>query len=230
MASRTFAGSLALTGDWALHESGWKTGMDANLAKMSAIAQLSVISRTTGTPPGSPANGEMYIVPSSGTSGVWSGNENKVAVRDNGTWVYYTAATGWLAYVQSDGVFYRFASGQWVTLAQPVDVDNFFSGAPGSSAKVVRYVFTRAGSFPDDFSGSRASADTAATASTVFSIKKNGSTIGSITFGAGGSTGTFATTGSSAETFAAGDVLTVTAPASADATLADISINLAGTR
>jgi hypothetical protein len=54
--------------------------------------------------------------------------------------------------------------------------------------------------------------------------------IGTITFGIGASTGTFATTGGGAETFAAGDRLSIINENPADATLADLSITFLGKR
>jgi hypothetical protein len=65
----------------------------------------------------------------------------------------------------------------------------------------------------------------------VIDVKKNGTNIGTVTFAAAATTGTFATTASGTpETFAAGDELRLVGPATADATLADIHITFAGTR
>lgn len=111
----------------------------------------------------------------------------------------------------------------------PFDIATFIAGLPGANETVLRYVFARAVTFADEFGPSRASAGAAATASTVFTAKKNGTSVGTITFAASGTTGTFVTTGTTVS-FAAGDVLELVAPASADGTLADISVTLAGTR
>jgi hypothetical protein len=51
-----------------------------------------------------------------------------------------------------------------------------------------------------------------------------------ITFETGAATGIFATAGGGAETFAAGDRLSIINDNPADATLADISITFKGTR
>jgi hypothetical protein len=123
-------------------------------------------------------------------------------------------------------------SGQNLTLPGNVlgvayDVAIFFPSKPSGSQVIARIVATRGFSLPSSFTTSRASAIAAATASTVFDIQKNGSSIGSATFAASATTATFSGTGGS---FAAGDVLAIVAPASADATLADISFTLAGTR
>jgi hypothetical protein len=63
----------------------------------------------------------------------------------------------------------------------------------------------------------------------VLDVHRNGSPIGTITFGTGVSAGTFATAGG-AETFAAGDRLAIINEDPADATLADLSITFLGKR
>ena len=113
---------------------------------------------------------------------------------------------------------------------QPFDAAGFYPGVPTSSAKVLRVPIARAVTFPGNFAGSYFTATANATGSTVFDVQKNGSSIGSITIAAGTTTATFTTTSGTAKTFAAGDVLAIIAPATADATLADPGFVLAGTR
>jgi hypothetical protein len=95
---------------------------------------------------------------------------------------------------------------------------------------LAQVVLTRAVSFADDFAGARAYAGVTATAATVLDVHRNGSPIGTITFGTGASAGTFATAGSGAVTFAAGDRLAIINKNPADATLADLSITFLGKR
>jgi hypothetical protein len=102
------------------------------------------------------------------------------------------------------------------------DVSSFFPGVPGNSAVVAQFVAARAMGFPINAVGSKAVLAVAATASTVLTVKKNGTTIGTITFGASGTTGTFAF--AAATELAAGDILTVVNQSSADSTAAGISI------
>jgi hypothetical protein len=95
---------------------------------------------------------------------------------------------------------------------------------------LAQLVLTRAVSFADEFAGAWAYAVVSATAETVLDIHRNGSPIGTITFGIGASAGTFATAGGGAETFAAGDRLAIINEDPADATLADLSITFPGRR
>lgn len=72
---------------------------------------------------------------------------------------------------------------------------------------------------------SKAEALVAATASTVFLIKRDGTQIGTITFAAAGTTGTIAY---SSTAITEDQHLTIHAPATPDATLADLSFLLKG--
>jgi hypothetical protein len=142
----------------------------------------------------------------------------------------YRGASAWAAlaagtagqYLQTQGT-----SGDPLWVSQPFDLGFYFEGLLTNSEKVARYVFNRSVTFPASLTGSNATADVASTGTVSFALNKNGSSIGSVTFTAS-ATATF--TFASPVTFAAGDVLTVVAPATADASLADVQINLAGTR
>ena len=64
------------------------------------------------------------------------------------------------------------------------------------------------------------------TASTVFALKRNGTQFGTVTFNAAATTGTVNVTTGSTQVVAKGDYITVTGPATADATGADIMVLL----
>ncbi|MGY6156647.1 beta strand repeat-containing protein [Paraburkholderia graminis] len=114
----------------------------------------------------------------------------------------------------------------WTSLAY--DIGLYIEGVTTASEVVFNLVAARAFTWPSGLTGSFAKAGIAATASTTFTINRNGSSIGSFVFAASGTSATF--TLSSPVTFAAGDVIQITAPATADSTLANIAITFAGTR
>jgi Putative phage tail protein len=103
----------------------------------------------------------------------------------------------------------------------------FVNGTPAAGLVLQRYVFAMAVTFPAGLAGSQGTAGTAATAITTFKIQKNGVNIGAMLFATAATTATFTMT--SATTFNAGDVLTLVAPAVADATLADLAWTFIGT-
>jgi hypothetical protein len=118
----------------------------------------------------------------------------------------------------------------YATLSQPFDLSAFYPGVPGGSTIVMRVPVARSITFPANFTGSKFAASANATATTVFDIKKNGSSVGSISIAAGTTTATFTSSGGAAQSFVAGDVLSIVCPASPDTTLSDPGFVLSGTR
>jgi hypothetical protein len=108
------------------------------------------------------------------------------------------------------------------------DIVSWSSDRPDTSELLQRMVMPTTVVFYTGLVDSRASAQVAATASTVFSLKKNGVEFGTLTFGIGATTGVFAAAADTS--FSAGDILTVVAPNPRDATLADLSITVTGFR
>jgi hypothetical protein len=109
----------------------------------------------------------------------------------------------------------------------PSYVAGAWAGSPGASQVIERYIFATSVSFPAGLVGSYGTAGTAATANTNFAIAKNGSNVGTMAFAAGATSASFAM--ATATGFAGGDVLTITAPATPDATLANLAWTLTGT-
>lgn len=116
---------------------------------------------------------------------------------------------------------------QTLLAALVYDLNTFYLDAPGNGVLMARWIIVRTLTFPANLTGSKAGSKVTATASTVLTIKKNGVSVGTITFGAGSAVGTFASSGFGA---VAGDVVTVENQAAADATLECVSITLAGVR
>lgn len=83
--------------------------------------------------------------------------------------------------------------------------------------------FAKASSLPVNMTGSVALAQAAATASSVFTLYKNGVSFGTITFAASGTVGIFST---SSIAFNPSDVLMVVGPQTADVTLANVMMTL----
>jgi hypothetical protein len=100
-----------------------------------------------------------------------------------------------------------------------------YTWAPTASETVFSYTFTQEAVFPAGFSQSLAWCYTPATANATFTVEKNGGSIGTLLFGLGLYFGAFSV--AAEELFAAGDVLTLVAPASPDATLARLNFLLA---
>ena len=106
---------LGLTAFWD-YGANFKDGMDADLLILSVVVQAAVLSRVAAVP-GSPSNGDMYLL----TDG---GNVNKIAVRDNAGWVYFAPREGWRVYVRDTDLIWFFDGTVWQLYAAdhiPVD-------------------------------------------------------------------------------------------------------------
>lgn len=107
------------------------------------------------------------------------------------------------------------------------DVGGYVEGLATASELVWEFYSPRAWTLPSGASGG-GKAGVAATGSATFTLAKNGTSIGTFVWAASGTVATLSIT--STTSIAAGDVLSLTAPSSADATLANIAFTLSGTR
>jgi len=109
----------------------------------------------------------------------------------------------------------------------PADHSAFKPGQPGASEVLLRVPVARRTRFAAGLAGSHGSAGMAATNQTDFDVRRNGVSFGTMRFAASATTATFI---AASETILdPGDVLSVVAPASPDATLSDLGFTLAGT-
>jgi hypothetical protein len=104
----------ALTGD----------SFDADFRKLlrgiDALLAAAVINLTTSAPPGSPANGDAYIVKATGT-GAWAGHDNAIAIwtTDNpagNAWEFYPAAEGMIVANVFDSLLYFWNGSAWTAV------------------------------------------------------------------------------------------------------------------
>lgn len=87
---------------------------NAAMALLDQLVQPSVLSRTIAAPPGSPAEGDTYIVGPAAT-GLWSGKSTKLASFRDGGWHFVTPSDGWLAYVADTAEIAICQSGAWAS-------------------------------------------------------------------------------------------------------------------
>lgn len=76
----------------------------------AAMAQLRIADRNLSTPPGSPGDGDCYIV-GQGASADWAGEENKIAIFLGTDWYFVTPKPGYFAYVIDEDAYVRYAAG-----------------------------------------------------------------------------------------------------------------------
>lgn len=88
------------------------------LAVLDQLAQAVVVDKDLTAPPGSPANGSMYIV-ATGATGAWAGQGGKLAywLTTVAAWTFITPADGWSVWVTDEAVRYERKAGAWVIVA-----------------------------------------------------------------------------------------------------------------
>ncbi len=98
---------------------------NAMLRMLQALVQCNVKSMTLTAPPGSPADGDTYVIAGSPT-GAWSGKANQIAYWSadptvtTPAWEFYVPADGWLIGNQADHLSYRYSGSAWVTISTPM--------------------------------------------------------------------------------------------------------------
>lgn len=84
------------------------------LRGLDALVMPVVKGYLTNTPPGSPSDGDLYIL-GAATTGAWAGQEGKVARWSSvaSAWEFYTPKNGWMLQASSARESYRYTSGSW---------------------------------------------------------------------------------------------------------------------
>lgn len=135
-----------------------------------------------------------------------------------------TASTAVLA--ATDTIVVALGKLQAQIRAIPFDVMTFVGSKPAASGKVLFIKSGRAFTIPANFAGTKVESLTAATAATVWTLTRNGASIGTFSWAVGAVIPTLATAGGVAINIAVDDKLVLTASATQDATLADTAVHV----
>ncbi len=81
---------------------------------LDSLVQLAVLDRDLNAPPGSPAEGQRWIVKASpAPTGAWAGHGNQVAAWQDGGWQFSAPQVGWVAYVVDEGTLVTWNGTAW---------------------------------------------------------------------------------------------------------------------
>lgn len=98
------------------------------LRRLDALVQVTVQSAALAAPPGSPVEGQRWIVAVAAT-GAWAGQSGKIAAWQDGAWVFYAPLDGWTAVdVSTDTLLvFNAGTGLWAGLITGVFSDAAFT-------------------------------------------------------------------------------------------------------
>ena len=98
------------------------------LRRLDALVQVTVQSMALASPPGSPVEGQRWILPAAPT-GAWSGHAGQIAAWQDGAWAFYAPLDGWTAVdISTDTLLlYNAGTGIWTGLITGVFSDAVFT-------------------------------------------------------------------------------------------------------
>jgi hypothetical protein len=93
------------------------------LSMLDGLVHLAVVSRVVTAPPGSPQNGDRYLVPT-GATGDWATHVGQIALRMDGQWRYLNPREGWVMWVSDEDALLTFNGSAWVAGGVPSSLQN----------------------------------------------------------------------------------------------------------
>lgn len=97
------------------------------LRQLDGLVQLSVKDRDLTAPPGSPSEGDRYLV-AAGATGEWSGWDGDVAMFADGSWWRLPARAGWLCFVEDEAALLVRVGASWQTAGGGVTGEDLSDG------------------------------------------------------------------------------------------------------
>jgi hypothetical protein len=191
--------------------------VSGDTGKAVILNSASAATFTLLNPP--PSSTFVVFIYNMGT-GVLTVSRNSLTI--NGRSHDLTLDQGDAAFVFTDGTNY------YTVAARIMSLGVFMPGT-GSNNQVLLYLaLDRACVFPASAPNAQAVASVAATGSTTYTFKKNGTSFATVNFAASATSGTW--TQAADAIFAPGDILEIDGPATADTTLANMGLTLQGYR
>lgn len=229
------------------------TSLISNSGSTTGVIKLKTLVAGTNIGLTSDGNGNL-VISSTGSSGVTSFNSRTGAVTLQGSDIsgaggaLVAAANAWTGANNFTGgsinvttqtagnnstlaastAFVAAAVSGSLAAVKYYDVVGGAAGQILSSQLVCLHVAVRTINIPANFVGSEALALNAPTAAQTLTVAVNGTTVGTISFAASATTGTFATSGGAVVTITPGQYISITAGVTADTTFANLAITLLG--
>ncbi len=112
--------------------------INESLRRLDALVQLSALSATTSAQPGSPTDGDIYLLPAGKTGDAWGAMANgALAYYRDGFWEELTLKAGWRVYIEDEDALYARGASAWARIAAEEERRLIFT--PGGDGVVSIY-------------------------------------------------------------------------------------------
>lgn len=100
--------------------------VNETVRRLDQLCQQTVLSRTMSAEPGSPSDGDAYILPASPAGAAWQNfSEASIAAYQDGAWMEIIPKEGWRAWVADDDEFVVFDGSAWTAVGGGETADKF---------------------------------------------------------------------------------------------------------
>ena len=111
---------------------------------LDGLVQLSVLDRDLTAPPGSPADGDRFLVASSAT-GDWAGWDLNIALWTDGAWLRLPPRTGWRTWVEDESLLLVWTGAAWEVVGEPSDISDAVFSLVNDADPTKKAVFSLSG-------------------------------------------------------------------------------------
>lgn len=120
--------------------------VNESLLRLDALVQLSAVSATTSAEPGSPNDGEVYILPAGKTGAHWGAMTNlALAYYRDGVWEEIQPREGWFAFVKDTDKGYYHDGSAWIaTPLKMTATDKVLGRSSAGAGAIEEIAFTAA--------------------------------------------------------------------------------------
>jgi hypothetical protein len=109
------------------------------LRLLDTLVQLAVLDRDLTAPPGSPTEGQRWIV-KTGATGAWAGHVNAIAAWQDGAWQFSAPKLGWVAFVVDEATLVVWSGSAWGDYFSTVAIQNLTMLGVGTTADTTNRV------------------------------------------------------------------------------------------
>lgn len=176
---------------WDRGEDWWGDPTSENRVMTDALLHPAPISNTLMEPPADAIDGDQYIVPV-GATGAWEGQDNKLAMLVEGSWVFVAPVYGLRVRVRSVGMFLWWDGEKWepeplspipsVEQGKAYDIAISVGYAPDPGEMLLILPIVQSMALPEGGAGSMATAAAPPIQDVRLEIRRNGVEVGGIIF------------------------------------------------